>query len=86
MSELPSGATVRIAATWVGPALEVRVPGICQWCDVPTAAVSPLTQDHMEAHRAFHAFGRVIDAEILAPQVAAMARAIRWVERRLTRA
>lgn len=50
---------------------------VCEWCDVPTVAETRLLQDRMDGHRAFHAFGRVVMAEIIAP-------VIRWIERRLT--
>ena len=53
---------------------------------MPTAAETPLLQDRMDAHRAFHTFGRVVMAEILTPMVDATARMLAWIERRLTSA
>lgn len=72
--------------TWIGPSLEVRVPDVCEWCDVPTVAESPLLQERMDLHRALHAIGRVIQDEILAPMVVTLDRCLTWIGRRLTSA
>ncbi|MDM8084733.1 hypothetical protein QUV83_08160 [Cellulomonas cellasea] len=57
---------------------------VCEWCDVPTVAESPLMRDRMEAHREFHAFGWVTQDEILTPMVVAVDRFLAEIRRRLT--